>query len=98
MREKLCKLKIRLTTTRVLNLPKGLDGYVIHCGRSRVGLVYVLIQQGKVIAYASLQLKVHEKNHPTHDLEFAAVVFAFKVWRHYLYGVHVDVLFDHKSL
>ncbi|WMV58863.1 hypothetical protein MTR67_052248, partial [Solanum verrucosum] len=53
---------------------------------------------GKVIACASGQLKIHEKNYPTHDLELAAVVFALKIWRHYLYGVHVDVFIDHKSL
>ena len=56
------------------------------------------MQRSKVIAYASRQLKVHEKNYPTHDLELAAVVFALKIWRHYLYGVHVDVFTDHKSL
>ncbi|WMV19272.1 hypothetical protein MTR67_012657 [Solanum verrucosum] len=64
----------------------------------RVVLGCVLIQRGKVIAYASRQLKVHEKNYPTHDLELAAVVFALKIWRHYLYGVHVDVITYHKSL
>ena len=56
------------------------------------------MQHGKVIAYASRQLKVHEKNYPIHDLELTAVVFALKIWRHYLYGVHVDVFTDHKSL
>ena len=56
------------------------------------------MQNGKVITYASKQLKVHEKNYPTHDLELAAVVFALKIWRHYLYGVHADVFTDHKSL
>ncbi|WMV40886.1 hypothetical protein MTR67_034271 [Solanum verrucosum] len=56
------------------------------------------MQNGKVIAYASRQMKVHEKNYPTHDLELVAVVFALKIWRHYLYGVHVDVFTDHKSL
>ena len=56
------------------------------------------MQAGKVIAYASRQLKVDEKNYPTHDLELAAVVFALKLWRHYLYGVHVDGFTDHKSI
>ena len=55
------------------------------------------MQRGKVIAHASRQLKVHEKNYPT-NLERAVVVFALKIWRHYLYGVHVDVFTDHKSL
>ena len=56
------------------------------------------MQYGKVIAYASRQLKDYEKNYPTHDLELAAVVFALKIWRHYLYGVHCDIYTDHKSL
>ena len=58
----------------------------------------MLMQKGKVIAYASRQLKPHEKNYPTYDLELAVVVFALKFWRHYLYSVHVDVFTDHKSL
>ncbi|WMV30279.1 hypothetical protein MTR67_023664, partial [Solanum verrucosum] len=53
---------------------------------------------GKFIAYSSRQLKVHERNYPTHDLELAVVVFTLKIWHHYLYGVHVDVFTDHKSL
>ena len=56
------------------------------------------MQYGKVIAYASSQLKVHEKNYPTHDIELAAVVFSLKIWRHYIYGIHVYVFNDHKSL
>ena len=63
-----------------------------------MGLGCVLMQHGKVIAYASRQLKVHKRNYPTHDLEFEAVVFALKKWRHYMYGVNVDVYTDHKSL
>nr|GFA92404.1 putative reverse transcriptase domain-containing protein [Tanacetum cinerariifolium] len=58
----------------------------------------VLMQRGKVIAYASRQLKKLEENYPTHDLEFAAVVFALKIWRHYLYGVKFVIYTDHKSL
>ena len=56
------------------------------------------MQNGKVIAYAPRQLKIHEKNYPTHDLELAAVVLALKILRHYLYGVHVDVFTDYKHL
>ena len=56
------------------------------------------MQHGRVITYSSRQLKVHEKNYPTDDLELASIVFALKIWRHYLYGVHVDVFSDHKSL
>src|SRR5688572_23431403 len=92
------ELKDRLTKAPVLTLPEGTDGFVVYCDASRVGLGCVLMQNGKVIAYASRQLKVHEKNYPTHDLELAAVVYALKIWRHYLYGVHVDIFTDHKSL
>ena len=56
------------------------------------------MQRDKVISYASIKIKVHEKNYPTYDLELAAVVFTVKIWSHYLYGVHVDVFTDHKSL
>ncbi|WMV50137.1 hypothetical protein MTR67_043522 [Solanum verrucosum] len=91
-------LKDKLVSAPILSLPNGLEGFVVYCDASRVGLGCVLMQNGKVIAYASRQLKVHEKNYPTHDLELAAVVFALKIWRHYLYGVHVDVFTDHKSL
>ena len=70
----------------------------IYCDASRVGLGFVLMQGGKVIAYESRKLKVHEKNYPTHDLELAAVVFAMKLWRHCLYGVYVDVFTEHISL
>src|SRR5687767_907514 len=91
-------LKDRLTSAPILTLPDGVEGFVVYCDASRIGLGCVLMQRGKVIAYASRQLKVHERNYPTHDLELAAVVFALKIWRHYLYGVHVDVYTDHKSL
>ncbi|XP_070022617.1 uncharacterized protein [Nicotiana sylvestris] len=92
------ELKSRLTTTSVLTLLEGTKGFVVYCDSSRIGLGCVLMQLDKVIAYASRQLKNHEKNYPTHDLELVAVVFALKIWQHYLYGVHVDVFTDHKSL
>ena len=82
----------------MLTLPEGTEGIFVYCDSSRVGLICVLMQHGKVIAYASIQLKVHEKNYSTHDLELAAVVFTLNLWRHYLYGVHVDVFTDHKIL
>ena len=90
-------LKDRLTSAPVLTLPEGTKGFVVYCDASRVGLGCVIMQNRKVIAYASRQLKVHERNYPTHVLELAIVVFALKIWRHYLYGVHVDVFTDHKS-
>ena len=73
----IAQLKTRLTTTPVLSLLEGCDGYVIYCNASRVGLGWVLMQRDKVISYASRKLKVHEKNYPTRDLELAAVVFAY---------------------
>ncbi|CAN4115288.1 unnamed protein product [Withania somnifera] len=92
------ELKNKLTSTPVLVLPEGTDGYAVYCDASGIGLGCVLTRHGRVIAYASRQLRPHEKNYPTHDLELAAVVFALKIWRHYLYGVHVDIYTDHKSL
>ena len=74
------------------------ENYIIFCDASTIGLGCVLMDGGKVIASTSRQLKVHEKNYPTHDLELEVVVFALKLWRHYMYGVRVDVFTDHKSL
>ena len=92
------ELKKRLVTAPVLSLPFGTDNFIIYSDASKEGLGCVLMQEGKVIAYASRQLKTHEQNYPTHDLELAAVVFALKIWRHYLYGVKCDIFTDHKSL
>ncbi|XP_075092246.1 uncharacterized protein LOC142172513 [Nicotiana tabacum] len=91
------ELKKRLTSAPVLALPEGSEGYVVYCDASRVGLGCVLMQHGKVIAYASRQLRKHEYNYPTHDIELAVIIFALKIWRHYLYGVHVDIYTDHKT-
>lgn len=92
------ELKRRLTTTPILTLPDGVEDFAIYRDASRQGLGCVLMQRGKVIAYASRQLKTHEKNYPVHDLELAAVIFALKIWRHYLYGVSCEIFTDHKSL
>nr|XP_027127756.1 uncharacterized protein LOC113743869 [Coffea arabica] len=92
------ELKKRLTSAPVLVLPDGGEGYVVYSDASREGLGCVLMQMGKVVAYASRRLKPHEQNYPTHDLELAAVIFALKKWRHYLYGVTFEVYTDHKSL
>ncbi|KAD2805396.1 hypothetical protein E3N88_38773 [Mikania micrantha] len=92
------ELKVKLTQAPVLALPDGTDNFVVYSDASYSGLGCVLMQRGKVIAYASRQLKVHEVNYPTHDLELAAVVFALKIWRHYLYGVKCTIYTDHKSL
>jgi hypothetical protein len=83
------ELKSRLTSAPVLALPKEQEGFVVYSDASSKGLGCVLMQHGRVIAYASRQLKPHEVNYPVHDLELAAVVFALRIWRHYLYGVQV---------
>ena len=92
------ELKSRLTSAPVLALPNGRDGFVVYSDASRQGLGCVLMQNDRVIAYASRQLKKHEENYLTHDLELAAVVFALKIWRHYLYGIPCRIFTDHKSL
>ncbi|KAJ0511433.1 putative nucleotidyltransferase, Ribonuclease H [Helianthus annuus] len=91
-------LKEKLTHAPVLTLPDRVDDMVVYSDASHSGLRCVLMQRGKVIAYASRQLKTHEKKYPMHDLELAAVVFALKIWRHYLYGVKCTIFTDHKSL
>ncbi|MCH83668.1 retrotransposon protein, partial [Trifolium medium] len=92
------KLKEKLTKAPVLTIPDPTQKYEVYCDASKKGLGCVLMQQRKVVAYASRQLKSHEENYPTHDLELAAIVFGLKVWRHYLYGVQFEVFSDHKSL
>ncbi|GJW28928.1 putative reverse transcriptase domain-containing protein [Tanacetum coccineum] len=79
-------LKQKLYSAPILALPEGSENFVVYCDASHKGLGAVLMQKEKVIAYASRQLKVHEKNYTTHDLELGAVVFTLKMWRHYLYG------------
>jgi len=92
------ELKRRLTTTPVLTLPSGSEGFVVYSDASGKGLGCVLMQHGKVIAYASRQLKTHEVNYPVHDLELVAIVFALRIWRHYLYRARTQIFTDHKSL
>ncbi|KAI3727700.1 hypothetical protein L6452_16318 [Arctium lappa] len=91
-------LKRKLCEAPILSLPEGSEYFVVFSDASKMGLGCVLMQRGKVIAYVSRQLKDHEKNYPTHDLELAAVVFALKLWRHYLYGTKCTLFTDHKSL
>jgi ribonuclease HI len=92
------EMKKRLTTAPVLTLPDIRKDFEIFCDASRQGLGCVLMQERKVVAYASRQLRPHEVNYPTHDLELAAVVHALKIWRHYLIGSRCEVYTDHKSL
>ncbi|GKC57204.1 putative reverse transcriptase domain-containing protein [Tanacetum coccineum] len=91
-------IKQKLCSAPILDLPEGSEDFIVYCDSSIKGLGAVLIQREKVIDYASRQLKIHEKNYTTHDLELGAVVFALKIWRHYLYGTKCTVFTDHKSL
>ncbi|GJT67418.1 putative reverse transcriptase domain-containing protein, partial [Tanacetum coccineum] len=91
-------LKQKLCSAPILALPEGSEDFIVYCDASKKGLGAVLMQREKVISYASRQLKIHEKNYTTHDLELGAVVFALKIWRHYLYGTKCTVFTDHKSL
>jgi len=91
-------MKRRLITTLILIIPDTSKTFEVYCDASYQGLGCVLMQEKRSVAYASRQLKVHKKNYPTHDLELAAVVFALKTWRHYLYGSQFQVFSDHKSL
>ena len=74
------ELKKLLTSALVLALPNETDGFVVYCDASRIWLGYILMQKNKVIAYSSRQLKKHEQNYPTHDLELAAIVLELKIW------------------
>ncbi|KAK1666956.1 hypothetical protein QYE76_055115, partial [Lolium multiflorum] len=92
------QLKTRLTTAPILIMPDITKPFDVYCDASKIGLGCVLMQEGKVISYLSRQLKQHEQNYPTHDLELAAVVLALKVWRHYVMGNRCEIYSDHKSL
>lgn len=92
------ELKKRLTSVPILTIPEREEGYTVYCDASKEGSGCVLMQNEKVVAYGSRQLKPHERNYPTHDLELAAVVFSLKQWRHYLYGEQFEIFTDHKSL
>jgi hypothetical protein len=91
-------LREHLTTSPVLAQPDNNKPFDVYCDASGTGLVCVLMQDNRVIAYASRALRPHEQNFPTHDLELAAMVHALKMWRHYLMGTHCNIYTDHKSL
>ncbi|GKB80671.1 putative reverse transcriptase domain-containing protein [Tanacetum coccineum] len=91
-------LKQKLCSAPILALPDGSKDFIAYCDASIKGLGAMLMQIEKVFAYASRQLKIHEKNYTTYYLELGAVVFALKIWRHYLYGTKCKVFTDHKSL
>jgi hypothetical protein len=92
------EIKETLTTAPVLVMPDIHKRFDVYSDASHLGLRCVLMQEGKVIAYASRQLRKHEKNYPTHDLELAVVVHALKIWRHYMIGNKCKIFTDHKSL
>ncbi|GJS94313.1 putative reverse transcriptase domain-containing protein [Tanacetum coccineum] len=91
-------IKQKLCSAPILALPEGSKDFILYCDASIKGLGTMLMQREKVIAYASRQLKIHEKNYTTHDLELGAVVFALKIWRHYLYGTKCMMFTVYKSL
>ena len=91
-------LKKFLTSTPILAQPDIDRTFDVYCDASRTRLGCVLMQGKRVSAYASCQLKKHELNYSTHDLELAVVVHALKIWRHYLLGNKVHIYTDHKSL
>nr|GEW46235.1 ribonuclease H-like domain-containing protein [Tanacetum cinerariifolium] len=90
-------LKQKLCNTSILALAKGSENFMVYCDASRKRLGAVLMQREKIIAYMSRQLKIHQKNYTTHDMELGAVVFTLKMWRHYLYGTKCVVFTDHKN-
>ena len=87
-----------MTSAPILTLPEDNEGFEVYSDASYQGLGCVLMQHKRVVAYASRQLKKHELNYPTHDLELAAIIFALKTWRHYLYGATCQIFTDHKGL
>nr|GEZ63496.1 putative reverse transcriptase domain-containing protein [Tanacetum cinerariifolium] len=91
-------IKQKLCSAPILALPERSKDFMVYCDASHKGLGAVLMQREKVIAYGSRQLKVHEQNYTTYDLELGSLVFALKIWRHYLYGTKCTVFTDHKSL
>jgi hypothetical protein len=91
-------LKHKLVKAPILSLSESGKRFTVYTDASRFCLGCVLMKDGKVIAYGFRQLKKHERNYPTHDIELASVVFALKFWRHYLYGETCDIYIDHKSL
>ena len=92
------RLKSALTTAPVLTFPDGSKMFTVYTNACGTGLSAVLMQEGRVVAYGGRQLKAHEKNYLTHDLELAAIIFALKSWRHYLLGEKFELYTDHKSL
>ena len=92
------ELKRRLTSTPIMIVQERGQRYIVYCDASKDGLGCVLMQSERVVAYGSRQLKNHKQSYPTHDMELTAIVFALKMWRHYLYSEQFEAFLDHKSL
>jgi len=92
------ELKKILTTSLILTLPDPIGHFEMFYDASKMGVRCVLMQDRRVVAYASRQLRENEKNYPTHDLELGVIVFALKIWRQYVYGGKFEVFSDYKSL
>ena len=92
------ELKRRFTSASILIVSERGRRYTVYCDASKDELGCVLMSSGRVVAYGSRQLKNHERNYPTHDMELAVIVFALKIWHHYLYGEQFEVFSDHKIL
>ena len=92
------ELNQRLTSASVITILNSQELYMLYTDASSIGLGCLLMQNGGIVAYASLQSKPHEKNYTTHDLELTTVVFSFQIFRCYLYGVKFEVYSDHKNL
>ena len=98
MRRCLSYTKAAFDNSPVLAQPDNTKPFEVYCDASDTRLGCVLMQDNRVIAYASRALRPHEQNYPTHDLELAAAVHALKIWRHYLMGAHCNIYTNHKSL
>ena len=92
------ELKSGLMTTLILTIHSGLRGFVVYSDAFHKGLGCVLMEHGKVVAYASRQLKPYERNYPTHDLKLVAVIFVLKIWRHFIFSENCEIFKDHKCL
>ena len=92
------ELKSGLMTTLILTIHSGLRRFVVYSDAFHQGLGCVLMEHGKVVAYASRQLKPYERNYPTHDLKLVAVIFVLKIWRHFIFSETCEIFKDHKCL
>ena len=93
-----CKTEELLTIAPILIIPERGMGYIVYCSTSKEGMGCVLMQTDRIVMYTSRQFKIYDQNYPTHNLELGVVVFALKIWRHYLYRRKCQIFIDHRSL